>query len=128
MSHLMVYVKTFNDTLFELYTFLERTFPELATDVLFTKGLTKFLMTQNPRNVPDQFWAMTSPYYDKIMNCDESFFLNFENNIDMQTENILYGMKLVHIWSSKSTSDINKMHIWYYFQKLLKLSKKIQIL
>lgn len=120
-----VYVKAFNDLLDQFYEFLSTKFPSISADILIAKTFTDFLKMGNPKEVPNQFLKHIMPYTDKIMECNESFFLDYQNNIKGSDEIMMYGPKLREVWEAKSTTDMDKAQIWIFFHKLIKLGSKI---
>jgi 3-deoxy-D-arabino-heptulosonate 7-phosphate (DAHP) synthase class II len=119
----IVQIKIFNDILDQLFDYLESNFPFFRSDVVLTRSTIEFLRNSNPRLVVEQFMTHVSPYKAQIHECNEYFFLNFENNLsksDLTSDNILVGMKLKNMWISSETSDVQKAHLWLFFQRLLK--------
>lgn len=125
MSKIM-YIKAFNELLDQLFEFLIDKFSDLRSDILLTKTCTDFIRNANPRTPAEQFMEYISPYAGQINECDEDFFLNFEKNLDTTQNNvILYGFRLKNVWVSDTITDLDKAHIWNFFQKLIKLGEKI---
>ena len=120
----IVYIKAFNDLLDQFYEHLSTKFPQISPDILIAKTFTNFLRTGNPKEVVKQFMDHTSPYADKINDCDEAFFLDYQNNIKNTNEILTYAPKLKQIWEAESTSEMDKAQIWLFFHKLLKLGEK----
>ena len=119
----IVQIKIFNDILDQLFEYLELKFPFFRSDVVLTRSTIEFLRNSNPRLVVEQFMTYVVPYKTQIMECNEYFFLNFENNLsrsELTSDNILVGMKLKSMWVSGETSDVQKAHLWLFFQRLLK--------
>ena len=121
----IVQIKIFNDILDQLFDFLEHNFPYFKSDIMLTRSTTEFIRNSNPRMVVEKFMNYAITYKQQIFDCDEDFFINFEKNISMKSDNILYGMKLKNVWQSPETSDHQKAHIWLYFQKLVKAGEKV---
>jgi hypothetical protein len=120
-------IKIFNGLLDQFFDFLEQNFPYYKSDVVLTRTTVEFVRKSNPRLVAEQFVIYVSPYKREIMDCNESFFLNYENNLSnhMSNDNILMGMKIKNMWLAPETTDVQKAHIWMYIQKLLKAGEKI---
>lgn len=120
----IVYIKAFNDLLDQFYEYLSTKFPIISPDILIAKTFTNFLRTGNPKEVARQFMEHTEPYLDKIMDCNEAFFLDYQNNIGGSNEILTYAPKLKQVWEAKTTTDMDKAQIWLFFHKLLKLGEK----
>ncbi len=124
----IVQIKVFNDLLDQLFNYLESNFPYFRSDVVLTRSTAEFIRNSNPRLVVEQFMMYIAPYQKQIFECNEEFFLNFESNLnssDLTSENILVGMKLKSMWLSPDTTDIQKAHIWLYFQRLLRAGERV---
>lgn len=124
----IVQIKIFNDILDQMFDYLEVTFPLFRSDVVLNRSTVQFIRNSNPRLVVEQFMTYVSPYTKHIFECNEDFFLNFENNLpsnDMSRDDILFGMKIKNIWLSPDTTDTQKAYIWLYFQKLLRAGEKV---
>ena len=120
-----VYVKAFNDLLDQFYEFLSTKFPSISPDILIAKTFTDFLKMGNPKEVSHQFLKHIGPYTEKIMECNESFFLDYQTNICGSDEIMIYGPKLREVWEATTTTDMDKAQIWVFFHKLIKLGSKI---
>ena len=121
----IVQIKKFNDILDQLFNYLEDTFPFYKSDIILTKNSIHFIRKSNPRLVVEQFLQYVQPYSEEIFNCDEDFFMNFEQNMSLDQENLLYGLKLKSHWIENGDIDTQnslrqKAHIFTYFQMLLK--------
>lgn len=121
----IVQIKKFNDILDQLFNYLEDTFPFYKSDIILTKNSIHFIRKSNPRLVVEQFLQYVQPYSEEIFNCDEDFFMNFEQNMSLDQENMLYGLKLKSLWIENNGVDNNKSlrekaHIFDYFMKLLR--------
>lgn len=124
----IVQIKIFNDILDQFFDFLESNFPYFKSDIILTKSTTEFIRKSNPRLVVEQFMTLVLPYQQQIFDCNEDFFLNFENNMnksDLTVESILAGMKIKNMWLSDEITEHQKAYIWLYFQKLLKAGEKV---
>jgi len=118
-------IKKFNDILDQLFNYLEDTFPFYKSDIILTKNSIHFIRKSNPRLVVEQFLQYVQPYSEQIFSCDEDFFMNFEQNMSLDQENMLYGLKLKSLWLENGNTDTNKSlrekaYIFDYFMKLLK--------
>lgn len=115
-------IKKFNDILDQLFNYLEDTFPFYKSDIILTKNSIHFIRKSNPRLVVEQFLQYVEPYSEQIFSCDEDFFMNFEQNMSLDQENMLYGLKLKSLWiqnTNISQTLYQKARIFDYFQKLL---------
>ena len=125
-------IKIFNDLMDQFFEYMEYEFPYFRSDILLTKSSIDLIRKGNPRLVVEQFIQYIYPYSTQIMDCDEDFFLNFEHNMGLNKENLLYGLKLKSIWLANSNQDNEtvlrqKATIFYYFQKLLKCASKVML-
>lgn len=131
MNAKIVQIKIFNDLLDQFIDFLLNNFIYIKSDVILAKNSILFVRNSNPRLVVEKFMKTIYPYHKQIFECDENFFLNFENNINdddkkkLSNEDFLTGMKIKNVWNSKDTTDNQKAHIWMYFQKLLRAGEKV---
>ena len=97
-------------------------FPNDKDFKLFKNGIV-LLKATNPRKILTLFDQYVSKYEEKILQKDETFFL--ENNYDEldRTENILNTMDILkNYW--KNLTDQNKEKVWQYFILLVKLNRK----
>lgn len=118
-------IKLFNDTIDSLFDYLIEAFPLYKSDVLLSKSSVLLIRRGNPRIIIQQFIEFVEPYKDKLLNCDEQFFLNFDKNINIPKEHIMYGFKLRGIWRSSDISINQKTMLWLYFHRLYKLGKEV---
>ncbi len=118
-------IKVFNDTIDKMFDYLSETFPLYKSDVSLSKSSIQLIRRGNPRLVIQQFVEFIEPYSDKLKNCDEKFFMNFDNYTNIPKEHMMYGLKLKGIWKSSNISNSQKAMIWLYFNKLYKLGKDI---
>ena len=118
-------IKVFNDTIDKFFDYLIETFPLYKSDVSLSRSSIELIRRGNPRLVIQQFIEYIEPYANKILNCDEEFFLNFDNYTDIPKEHMMYGLKLKGIWKSSNISNSQKAVIWLYFHKLYRLGKDI---
>lgn len=126
----IVQIKIFNDILDQFFGYLENEFSYFRSDIILTKSSIEFIRKSNPRLVVEQFLEYVSPYSKQITECDDDFFLNFEQNMGLDKDNILYGLKLKSFWVENSNQNPEKTlrqkaTIFYYFQKLLKSASKV---
>lgn len=122
-----LYIKAFNDLLDQFYEYLSTKFPDISSDILIAKTFTDFLKRGSPKEVSRQFIKHVSPYSKQILDCNESFFLDFKDNIKGSDEILVYGPKLREVWMSNSITDFEKAEIWMFFHKLLNLGNKISV-
>jgi hypothetical protein len=118
-------IKKFNDILDQLFNYLEDTFPFYKSDIILTKNSIHFIRKSNPRLVVEQFLQYVEPYSEQIFSYDEDFFMNFEQNMSLDQENMLYGLKLKSLWIENGNTDTDeslrqKAYIFDYFHKLLR--------
>jgi len=126
----IVQIKIFNDILDQFFDYLETNFKFFKSDIVLTRTATEFIRKSNPRLVVEQFMMAVMPYQKHIFNCDEDFFLNFEENIpknSLSSDNILSGMRIKTMWLSDEITDTQKAYIWLYFQKMIKAGEKVLI-
>lgn len=124
----IVQIKIFNDMLEQFLNFLEINFLDFKSDIVLTKTTIEFMRRSNPRLVVEQFMSRVGPFKNEIFNCNEVFFLDFEKNIisnDLSSDNIMSGMKIRNMWVSSEITQLQKAHIWMYFQKLIKAGEKV---
>jgi len=126
----VIQIKIFNDVLDQFFDYLENEFPYFRSDIVLTKSSIDLIRRGNPRLVVEQFVEYISPYSKQIMECDEDFFLNFEQNMGLDKDNLLYGLKLKSMWIENAVEDVDKVirqkaTVFHYFQKLLKCASKV---
>lgn len=126
----IVQIKVFNDVLDKFFEYLGSEFPYFMSDLILTKGMIDSVRKSNPRLVVQQFLQYIAPYERQIMECDEDFFLNFENNISLDKENMMFGLKLKSMWLSNTDQSSEKTlrqkaTVFHMFMKLLKIGKTI---
>jgi len=123
---IIIHIKVFNDILDQFFDYLENEFIEFKSDIILTRSGVQFVKQGNPRLVVEQFMNMVNPFRNQIQNCDEDFFLNYQLNSNViSNENSMLCMKIKKIWMSDSINDIQKANIWLNFQKLIKAGDKI---
>lgn len=120
-------IKIFNDIVDQLLSYLEMNFVDFRSDIILAKSTIQFVRKSNPRMVVEQFMKSFGPYKKQIFECDEDFFLDFENNMNdkVSQANQLLGTKIRSIWMLPDTSQTQKAHIWMYFQKLIRAGDKV---
>ena len=126
----IVQIKIFNDILDQFFMYLEHEFELFRSDIILTKSSIDLIRKSNPRLVVEQFLEYVTPYSKQILECDDDFFLNFEQNMSLDKDNILYGLKLKSFWVETSNQNPDKTlrqkaTMFYYFQKLLKSASKV---
>ena len=117
-------LSAFNNTLDKFVHELISSFPAERKFVVF-KNAIKLVQKVNPRKVLLLFIEYIDPYKEKLLNRDESFFLNESySNILEQTDNKENAWKLVDklklYW--EDTNENNKNVIWDYFKQLITLA------
>jgi hypothetical protein len=121
----IVQIKIFNDILDQFLSFLESNFPLFKSDVMLARSTTEFIRNSNPRLVVEQFMTIVNPYKKQIFSCSEDFFLDFERNLNVTSDNLLSGVKIRKMWVSDEITDTHKAYIWMYFQKLIRAGEKV---
>ena len=126
----IVQIKVFNDILDQFFMYLENEFDFFRSDIILTKSSIDLIRKSNPRLVVEQFLEYVTPYSKQIMECDDDFFLNFEQNMSLDKDNLLYGLKLKSFWTDTLHQNPEKTlrqkaTMFYYFQKLLKSASKV---
>ena len=126
----IIQIKVFNDVLDQFFEYIEYEFKYFRSDIILTKSSIDLIRKSNPRLVVEQFLKYISPYSKEIMDCNEDFFINFENNMSLDKENLLYGLKLKSFWLSNQNQDSDKTLrqkaiIFHFFQKLIKSASKV---
>ena len=119
----MSYLKAFTTQLDKFFNELCEMFPEdkniaMAKDTLF------FVKKTNPRKLLEFFKYYFYQYETKILQKDESFFLerNYDNDLSDYVKSLNAVTNLKQYW--KNLSEQTKNSIWLYLIVLLKLSKK----
>ena len=117
-------LSAFNNNLKKFISELIKTYPQEHNFVVF-KNTILLMQRVNPRKVLLLFIEYIDPYKEKLLNRDESFFLNESySNILEQTDNKEYAWKLVDklklYW--EDTNENNKNVIWDYFKQLITLA------
>lgn len=131
MNAKIIQIKIFNDLLDQFMEYLSNNFIYIKSDLILAKNTISFVRNSNPRLVVEKFMKGVYPYHKQIFECDENFFLNFEDNMrdedkhKLNGDDFLMGMKFKNVWNSKDTSVTQKAHIWMYFQKLIRAGEKV---
>lgn len=117
------YVSGFMNCLTQFLSELENLFPN-DNKIKSYSNLVEMLPSIVYKKTIEQFYLLTKPYEEQIVNHDEEFMLNQEFNgyNDNVMDNIFYFKKL---WKDTNLSENNKKVIFEYINVLFKLSKKI---
>lgn len=117
----MATISTFNEMMEQFLTELVQTFPE---EKAMKKYLTAFEMAKktNARMCMQEFMASITPYAQKIMAKDETFFI--ENNKEIP---FLNELNIVDHWN-ESLGESTKSAIWQYMQTLYLMGMTISAL
>lgn len=125
----IVQIKIFNDILDQFFDYLETNFVYFKSDLILSKTAVEFIRKSNPRLVVEQYMSYVEQYKKYIFNCDEDFFLNFDNinltKIGFTQDDLVLITKVRNIWVSSNITDTHKAHIWLYLQKLTKAGEKV---
>lgn len=126
----IIQITTFNNILDQFFEYMETEFPYFRSDLILTKSIITTVRKSNPRLVVEQFLEYMLPFEKQIIECDEDFFMNFENNISLDKDNMMYGLKLKSIWLSNQDKKPEKIlrgkaTIFHFFGKLIKIGKLI---
>jgi len=127
----VIKVNKFNSLLDDFFNFLSDNFPEYQSDIFISQQAVNMIKIGNPRLVVENFMTNIRPFRTHIFNLDESFFLDYEENVmsnlngvDRNYTNDLCK-KIKQVWLSSSTTDNHKATVWWYFRKLINLGEKI---
>jgi uncharacterized UPF0160 family protein len=117
----MATVSTFNEMMEQFLTELVQTFPE---EKAMKKYLTAFEMAKkaNARMCMQEFMKSVSPYAQKIMAKDDTFFIEHNSEIPFLEELNLKD------WWNDSLSESTKGAIWQYLQTLYLMGMTINSL
>lgn len=119
-------IKLFNLQFTELLGELVRLYP-LDNSLRLLQTSSNGMIYMNPKSFAETVIEYLTPYNDKIIAKDESFFLNEIINDFEDTNFIADEIKKVHsIWSSPETTTDTKNTIWKYFIFMVKLGKTIK--
>lgn len=121
-------VDTFCKLLNEFIDDLYRSYPDNSLYLL--KKATEAMIYANPSGVVKNFTSCISPYKSKILESDESFFLEGDLEKDILRGEYSFLLdelkKISSIWKDPNTSYKTKKSIWKYFHVLIKLSDKLK--
>lgn len=114
-------VESFNELMNQFIDELVLTFPDVKT---FKKYQSSFMVVRRtqPKMALKEFHSSVSPYSEKIMKKDETFFTDDADNIEFVKE-----LNIKSIWKP-DLSETTKNAIWQYLQTLHILSTTIQSL
>lgn len=115
----MTSISAWNDMMEQFLVELEKTFPEEKA-VKKYKASFELVKKTNPRKCIEAYMAGVSPYQDKVMTKDESFFL--ESN-----DSLIAEMNIKKHWTSELSSK-TKDAIWQYLQTLYILGTTITMI
>ena len=115
----MTSITAWNDMMDQFLGELERTFPE---EKAVKKYKTSFEIVRkaNPRKAIDAYMSEAGKYQEKIMNKDESFFLENEDSL-------IKELNLSKHWTADLSSK-TKDAIWQYLQTLFILGTTITMI
>jgi hypothetical protein len=120
-------IKVFCDVLKSFISDIYKSYPDNSL-LLLQQSLYVMLLT-DPKSVVVQFMDSVDPFYEKILQKDEDFFLNGE--LEKIMNNGEYSFlsdelnKISTIWRDPKTPEKTKNSIWKYFITLLKLGRSI---
>ncbi len=118
----------FNKILDNLFEYLEENFPKHKSDIVLNRSAIELVRKGNPRLVAEQFMKSVLPFKKQILECDEKFFLNYEENLKDVVQNNsteMLSAKIRQMWLNSTTTDNQKAHIWLYFHKLIKIGEEL---
>jgi hypothetical protein len=125
----IVQIKIFNDVLDQFLDYLETNFQDFRSDIILSRSTVEFIRRSNPRLVVEQYINCIYPFKTHIFDCNEDFFLNFNNlnleDIGFTKDNLILISKVKNIWVSSNINDKQKAYIWLYFQKLIQAGEKV---
>jgi hypothetical protein len=118
-----VYITGFMNCLTQFLCELQNVFPN-DTKIKSYCNLVEMLPSIMYKKTIEQFYMLTKPYEEQIVNSDEEFMLNnnFDGYNDTVMDNVFYFKRL---WKDTNLTDSNKKVIFEYINVLFKLSKKI---
>lgn len=125
----IVQIKIFNDLLTQFLDYLETNFVYFKSDIILSRSTIEFIHKSNPRLVVEQYMNYVEPYRKYISDCNEDFFLNFDNlnlnKIGLTQDDMVLISKIRNIWLSCDITDNQKAYIWLYLQKLIRAGEKV---
>lgn len=118
----MYKLETFNKLFMELLNDLSIIKPKDST-LLWVKTIVSMLDNET---LVSQFMEYIGPFSDKILNRDESFFLNdLHKELEEDTFAAKEMDKVRTIWRDPTTSEDTKSYLWNYLVLLVKLGNSI---
>lgn len=104
---------------------LTQMYPE-DIDIATAKNSIELLKKTNPRVLFEMFDTYIQPYRQKILDRDESFFLenSFNNETGSEESYVQTMTNLKKCWTSMS--DESKENMWLYFGVLIKLGDQVR--
>lgn len=114
-------IKAFNNLILQFLGELIRLFPD-EKDIIVFESKVNILSKTNPRMLVEEFMEYVLPYKEKIMACDEDFFLNLEN-LNLNKEAHQKGLSFKHLY--QNSDKRTKATIIAYFQKLIKFGEMV---
>lgn len=120
-------IKTFCSVLIDFLDDLYQSYPD--PNLFILKQTTRAMVVSSPRSVVENFMSCVEPYKDKLINRDESFFINGGLTANLSSTKYSFLVdelnKISEIWNRPETSKKTKDGIWKYFQILLNLGSKL---
>jgi hypothetical protein len=120
-------IKTFCTVLDDFLNDLYMSYPDPGLFIL--RQTTKTMSAANPILVVSNFMDTVGPYKEKILNKDETFFIN--GGLTNELSNTEYSFlveeinKITDIWNRIDTPQKTKESIWKYFKVLITLGNTI---
>ena len=125
----IVQIKIFNDILDQFLDYLEINFVNFRSDIILSRSTVEFIRRSNPRLVVEQYINRVQQFKKYIFNCNEDFFLNFDNlnlkKIGFTKDDLVLISKVKNIWVSSDINQNQKAYIWLYLQKLINAGEKV---
>lgn len=119
----MSQLTAFNSQLINFIEYLNTKFPDNVQMKSYGTSI-ELVKKVNPRKLVEGFHQYVYPFKDKIMNNNESFFMEKDYNEDMggTSDSMLEAIQLKSLWG---TIDLDvKNQIFRYFQLLCLLTEK----
>jgi len=105
---------------------IEYSFPSHRAKILKYKAALRTTQSVNGRAFIKSFVHYIDPYYDYIMDCDETHFLKKSpEELGIKGETAKMCEIIKEIWNDPGTSITTKAKVWKYIQDLLKLGRCI---
>ncbi len=124
MASKIVLMNALYDQLFSFLKELTEMYPEDVDFPIFITTL-KMLKTTNPSLLGKYIHEYTNPFFDKIMDKDESFFLDYSFSEYSDDVDLNIFSKLKNYF--KKMNDPSKENVWKYTHNVVKLSKSLVI-